>query len=128
MANLITTTELIKSKPKSIFVFSNQCDGTAETNATKVDISGLPGAPTKVKINRIVYTLDGLAVNILFDHTVNDRVITLVGSGSLDLEMKGGIKDPASAGGTGDILFTIGEIAAAATRGYTILLEVEAID
>ena len=128
MANLITSIDLIKSQPKSIFIFSNQCDGTAETDATKVDISTLPGTPTKVKINRIAYTIEGLAVSILFDHSANDRVITLVGSGVLDLEMKGGIPDPASSGGTGDILFTIGEIAAAATRGYTILLEIEAID
>ncbi len=128
MANVITSADLVKSKPKAVFLFTNKCDGTAETNAQKIDISSLPGTPTKVKINRIDYSLAGLVVDILFDHTVNDRVLSLAGSGVLDMTMKGGIPDPGASGGTGDVLFTIGEIAAAAPRGYTIMIEVEAID
>ena len=46
-----------------------------------------------------------MAIKVLFDHTTDDLVAVLDSHGYMDLR-EFGIPDPASAGGTGDILFT----------------------
>jgi len=123
MSDSINTYALVKSSPRSVFLFNNRSDGTGETNVQKIDISDLPGAPTKIKINKIIWSVSGMAVQIMFDHTANDTAIILTGEGELNLCGLGGIVDPASAGGTGDILFST--LNADADDGYSIILEVE---
>ena len=122
MADLVTSQTLFSGTRKLIKSFTSVSDGTGESAVQKVDISGLESAPTRVAINRIWYDIAGMAVKILFDRTVTDEtVLVLAGDGEFDFSSFGGLKDPASAAGTGDILFTT--LNHSANDTYTIILE-----
>jgi len=121
MPNELKTLKVNETPHKSVLVFLNASDGTAESAALKVDISALPGAPTKVKISKMKWSVSGMAVKVYFDHTTDDLVAVLSGDG----EISQPIEDPASAGGTGDILFTT--VGAVANSSYMIEMEVEII-
>lgn len=123
MADSVTSRVLFNGAKRYAAVFSNLSDGTGEAAVAKVDISTLEGAPTKVKIMRVSGNTVGMTVSVLFDHTTDDRVLILNGEFDLDFRPYGGLVDPASAGDTGDILFTT----TGHTSGdsYTIVLDVE---
>lgn len=95
-----------------MFNFEHVDTGEA-TPVQKIDISGLQGAPTTVRIMKIDYSVsNGMSVGILFDHTTDDLVLNLTGSGNMDFRNTNGLPDPASTGGTGDIMFsTVGHAA-----------------
>lgn len=121
MPNELKTIKVNETPHKSVFVFMNASDGTAESAVTKVDISTLPGAPTKVRISKMKWSVSGMVVKVYFDHTTDDLVSVLSGDG----EISQPLEDPASAGGTGDILFTT--IGAVANSSYMIEMEVEVV-
>jgi hypothetical protein len=90
--------------------FTNLSDGTGESGVTKVDISTFncrngQGASYS-KIERIEYNVNGMTVALYWDHTTDDEIAVLGGSGIIDQSADGGRVDPKSAGGTGDILLT----------------------
>jgi len=124
MADTVVVSELVKSNHKSGFVLSNVSDGTGESAVTKVDISTLPGAPERVKISRLCWSItDGMAVSLKFDRVApGTPAIILNGAGSLNLSSLGPIEDLGT-GGTGDIQLTTH--GAVANAGYTIELELE---
>jgi hypothetical protein len=122
MADAVTSQTLFSGSKKVVMAFTNLSDGTGESAVAKVDISGLQGAPTKVKINKVWYNTSGMSVKIAFDHTTDDTVLILQGDGFMDFTSFGGMKDPASAGDTGDIVFTTNGHTAGDT--YSIVLEV----
>lgn len=122
MADAVATRTLASGSKRSAFLFSNLSDGTGETSVQKVDISTLNGAPSKVSILRAMFNISGMTVKVSFDHTTDDDVLYLSGVGEIDLREFGGLKDPASAGGTGDILFST--IGAALNNSYNIMLEI----
>lgn len=122
MADAVTSQTLYSGPRRVVMGFTNLSDGTGESAVTKVDISGLPGAPTAVKINRVWYNTSGMSVTVAFDHTANDTVLVLQGDGHMDFTAFGGMKDPASAGDTGDILFTT--TGHTAGDSYSIVLEI----
>jgi hypothetical protein len=125
----VTTNVLHSGSKRYVAVFTNKSDGTGEAAVQKVDISALVGAPTAVEIERIVYDVTnvedtaatGPSLTILFDHDTDDVVLQLGRAGEFDFREYGGLRDPASDGGTGDILFTFDNPAAG--DGYTVLLE-----
>lgn len=125
MADTVTT-QVIENLPlqrRKTYQFTGVSDGTGEAAVAKIDISGLTGAPTAVKILKIEYSISyAMSIKIGFDHTTDDFVAVLSGQGCLDYTNRGGLKDPGSAGGTGDIIFTT--VGAASTDTYTILLEI----
>lgn len=121
MPNELKTIKVNETPHKSVFVFMNASDGTAESAVTKVDISTLPGSPTKVRISKMNWTVSGMGVKVYFDHTTDDLVAVLSGDG----EICAPLEDPASAGGTGDILFTT--FGAAANSSYMIEMEIEVV-
>jgi hypothetical protein len=127
MADAVSTNVIHNSSKKYIAQFTNLSDGTGESAVQKIDISGLTNqlgaAPTKVKINKINYSISGMSVGILFDHTTDDQVLVLSGSGEKDFTKEGGLADPASSGGTGDILFTT--YGHAANDSYDITMEIQ---
>lgn len=123
MADSVNALTLFSSEKRVVMLFNNVSDGTGETAVAKVDISGLPGVPTKVRINQIEYSTFGMSVSILFDHDTDDRALVVQGDGCRDFRQWGGIHDPASAGGTGDILFTTNGATAGDT--YSILLDLD---
>lgn len=123
MADVVTTKVLHSGTKRHVAVFTNASDGTGEAAVAKVDISGLDGAPTVTAIDRVQYSCSGMAVKVGFDHTADDFVLVLQGDGEIDFSRYGGLTDPASAGGTGDIVFTT--LGATANDSYTILLDLK---
>lgn len=121
MADSVTTQVLFSSPKRYVALFTNVSDGTGEAAVAKVDISALEGAPARVSIRKIKFSTFGMSVSILYDHDADDRVFVANGEGEWCFPDK--IKDPASAGGTGDILFTTNGHTAGDT--YSILLDLE---
>jgi hypothetical protein len=108
----------------------NRSDGTGESGVTKVDISTLlahdGNVCTWTVVDRIEYAISGMTVRLDWDHTTDDELATLAGSGALDWSAVGGNADPKTAGDTGDIkLTTIGH-AAGSTYDITIYFRCKA--
>lgn len=122
MSDTVTSQAIFTGNRRSIYSFTNVSDGSGESAVQKIDISSLPGTPTKVNINQVWWTTSGMGVQILFDHTTDDKGLVLSGFGHLCFNDFGGIPDPASAGGTGDILFTTFDHSPGDT--YSVVLEV----
>jgi hypothetical protein len=118
MADAVAVRVIGETKHHYIIHCTNISDGTGESAVVKADKSTLlaiDGAePASLDIDKVVWCCDGMAVRILFDHTTDDLALALSGSGSIDfrsmdLDLVPGdsrLKDPRSAGATGDILFT----------------------
>jgi len=110
---------------KYVIRLTNASDSTGETGVTKVDISGLTGpngsSPTRTVIEEIEYDVQGFSsVRLYWDHTTDDEIAMLSGTGYKDYRPYGGLVDPGSSGGTGDILLTT--IGATTTSTYSILI------
>lgn len=125
MADAVVAKKLRDGNGRYAFLFGNASDGTGESAVTKVDISSLSGAPTKVRITRLIWACDGLEVKVLFDHDTDDLVAILAAHGDLNENQLGGMIDPASAGGSGDILFTTAGHTSG--DGYTIYMECQKV-
>lgn len=123
MADLVTSQTVFNGSKRTIRAFTSVSDGTGESAVTKVDISTLTGAPTAVRIMKVWYDIVGMSVKVIFDHTTDDTALVLAGQGFLDFSSFGGVPDPASAGATGDVLFTTVNHGVSDT--YTIVLELE---
>lgn len=97
-------------------------DGTGEAAVTKLDISTKLTADgqtcTYTVIDRIEYDVGGMQIRLDWDHDTDDEIVTLSGAGFFDWTYVGGLGDPKSAGGTGDILLT--SIGATAGDSYDI--------
>jgi len=106
MADTVSSNTLFEGDKRAVYHFTNLLDGTGESAVQKVDISALPGAPSYVKIDYVDFVVSGMSVQVLFDHTADDLALVLQGDGKLCFKDVAGFKDPKSAGGTGDILFT----------------------
>jgi len=118
----VTAVQQFAGSRRAIYSFTDVSDGTGESAVKKIDISTLPGNPAAVRIVKAYYNTFGMAVKITTDHTTDDTVMVLQGDGSFDFSFFGGLKDPASAGDTGDILFTT--VGHTASDTYNIVLEV----
>ena len=121
-ADAVTISTQTLGSNRAIIAYTNISDGTGEAAVSKLTIAALQGAPTKVRINKVWWITSGMDVRILFDHTTDDHVMTLSGYGEADFSRFGGIKDPSSAGGTGNILFTT--VGHTAGDSYTVVIEV----
>ena len=127
MADAVTSQTLIDGSKKAVIKFTNISDGSGESAVAKVDVSELFGSPSKVKINKIWYTTDGMAVQMLWDATANVLAYTLAAdqTGCLKFACFGGIINNAGTGVTGDILFTT--VGHTAGDSYSIILEMDKI-
>ena len=113
MADTVTKTTLENTAKRLAVEASIQSDGTGSTDAILVDKSaftGLDGTePGRLVVESIEYQCDGMQVVLEFDHDTDDLIATLAGQGKIDF-CEGvryqGFIDPASAGGTGDIVAT----------------------
>lgn len=108
----------------------NRSDGTGETDVTKIDISTFTtpdGRPcTYIIIDKIVFSCDGMSVRLNWDRTTDDEIATLAGQGELAWMKLGGLVDPRSAGGTGDVLLTTVGHTAGDTYDITICFRCKA--
>ena len=125
MADEVATNVIFNGNRRYAARFTNLCDGTGEAAVKKIDISTLVGpdgsAPTRTAIEWIEYDVQGFtSVRLDWDHTTPDEIAFISGQGLLDFTAYGGMVDPASTGGTGDILLTTA--GNAATNSYTITI------
>ena len=113
MADTVANTVLQNTAKRLVIASTFTIDGTEAANlvlADKSTFTGPNGAePTKFVIEKIEYNLDGFKVLLEFDHDTDDEIATISGQGCLDFSQGGkyqGFIDPASTGGTGDIIAT----------------------
>lgn len=108
MADAVTSQTLVDGPRNVVMKFTNISDGTGESAVLKVDVSGLAGAPTAVRIDRIIAHTSGMSVNILWDATTDVTCFVIGQDASVDMDLTkfGGLKNNAGAGVTGDIRFT----------------------
>ena len=122
MADAVASQTILDSSKKTIMKFTNVSDGTGEAAVKKVDVSALVGAPSTIKIDRIIYSVDGMAVQLLWDATTDVVAFTVGnGTGVLDFTSIGGLHNNAGTGVTGDILFTTNGHSSG--DSYSIILE-----
>lgn len=113
MADTVTNTTLENTRRRLVVQSQVVSDGTGSTDAVLVDKSAFTGPdgtePGKLVVEKIEYSVDGMQVQLEFDHDTDDLIANLAGQGSFDFAEGGrkqGFVDPASAGGTGDIVAT----------------------
>lgn len=126
MVDAVSTNYVFKGTRKVTIKLTNISDGTGESTVTKVDLSTLIGPnglpPTRTVIESIEANIQGFtSVKLYWDHTTNDEMVVL-GSGFnyFNWEDSGGLVDPASSGGTGDIILTTTGASATATYDITL--------
>lgn len=130
MVDTVDVLPLFVGKRRAAYRLTNVSDSTGESAVVKVDISTLTGpvgsACTKTVIEQIEWSIQGFtSVRLFWDHTADDEIAVLSGAGFKDFREFGGLVDPASTGGTGDILLTTAGAAANATYDITITLRLK---
>jgi len=128
MADAVTTNVVFQGSTRYAARFTNISDGTGETNVIKVDISTLTlpnGQPcTSTAIEEIKWDVQGFeAVKISWDHNTDDTAEVCSGQGTVSYQHLGYLFDPASTGGTGDVLFSTIGPTSGATYDITLVLQ-----
>lgn len=127
MADAVTT-NVMQNGANYTAHFTSLSDGTGESAVKKVDLSALAGpdgfTPSSLSVVMAEWTVQGLSsVKIAWDHTSDDTAVILAaGDGKLDFRPFGGLHDPGSTGGTGDILFTVPAGASGGSYSITLTL------
>lgn len=113
MADTVANTTLQNTTRRLVVRSQFTIDGTEAADLVLVDKSAFTGPdgtePTKLVIEKMEWNLNGFSVLVEFEHTIDDAVATLSGTGEIDFTEGGkyqGFVDPASAGTTGDIVGT----------------------
>lgn len=138
MADAVTARVIEDTRTHYVVHLTNISDGTGEAAVVKADKSAIAVAADKgeaasLDIEQVRWSIQGFtSVRLLWDHTTDDVAMVLAGSGyedfrGLDGGVKGkmqtsGLKDPRSAGGTGDLLVTTNGGASGATYDITVWL------
>ena len=126
MADAVTSQTIFDGERMAVMKFTNISDGTGETAVVKVDVSALASSSFQrpcdgVTIERVHYSIGGMAVSILWDATTDVPALVLApGQSTFDFT-KIQLPNDAGSGKTGDICFTT--IGASAGDTYTIVLE-----
>lgn len=121
MADAVSSQTIIDGARNVVMKFTNLSDGTGESAVLKVDVSALSGAPSRVRVDRVHYSVNGMVVTMLWDATTDVRMMELAGDGWFDFRDFGGLTNDGGAGVTGDILFTT--TGHTAGDSYSIVLE-----
>lgn len=134
MADTVDTLDILNGKDWLIRRLTNRSDGTGETNVVKVTkanhINTNGNVPTKLGVGYLWWSIQGFtSVQLNWDHTTPDEIAILAaGNGARLMEGpgmysgQGLLWDPASAGGTGNIILTT--FGAVANATYDILIAV----
>lgn len=131
MADTVDTLVPFSGKRRRVVRFTNISDGTGESTVVKVTKSTLVGpngaAPSKIVVDEIQYSIQGFtSVRLFWDHTADDEIAMLAaGNGYLSHMKDGGLTDPVSAGGTGDIILTTAGNVSGATYDITLSLRLK---
>lgn len=127
MSDTVLVNTLRDTADRAALLLCSSSDGTGETKVSKADISALAMGAAKVRIKKLKWSIEAMAVTLFFDHSTDDTAIIMTGNGELGDECEAGIKDPGSAGGTGDILLSSVVTASTVGKGYTIYMELEKV-
>jgi hypothetical protein len=110
MADTVTSHVLINQAPFYSIRLTNSSDGTGESAVVKVDKSTLTGIdglePIALDLIEAEWTCAGMSVLLLWDHSTDDTILLMSEHGEFCGKDAGPLRDPRSAGGTGDILLT----------------------
>lgn len=113
MADTVANVTLMQTKKYLVVRSKFTIDGTEAADLVLVDKSALTGPdgtePGKLVVEKIEYDLANMIVLLEFEHNTDDPIATLSGQGCIDFTRDGefqGFVDPASTGGTGDIVAT----------------------
>jgi hypothetical protein len=125
MADAVATRVVQNSEDEYVIHLTNISDSTGESAVVKIDkstLTNINGAePARINILSIRWAIQGFTyVKLLWDHTTDDVAMLLNGNGYDDFSAGGGLRDPSSAGGTGDLLLTT--VGATATSTYDITI------
>lgn len=121
MADVVDSVVLESTIQRYIVRLTNVSDATGESAVVKVDKSTLVASnglePRDLIIDEIEWAIQGFtSVRLFWDHTTDDEIAVLpTGSGYRQYWSDGGLKDPRSAGGAGDIVLTTAGAASGAT-------------
>jgi hypothetical protein len=134
MADTVTSQTLKDSASTWAVKLTNISDGTGEAGVVKVSANTLVassgGSTQRLSINKLFWnvargtsSLQDPRVTLTWRGTSNTTIVTLTGSGTLDLttNLQAPLTINAGAGANGDILLTTTGFTASA--GYTIILE-----
>ncbi len=130
MVDTVDTKVISATKRKYAARFYNYSDGTGETTVTKLDIStitGLTGGPVLYTvIDEIKWDVQGFSsVRLWWDHTTDDEIAVLSGQGIVNYHGLGGLVDPQTSGGTGDILLSTAGTTAGSSYDITIVFRLK---
>ena len=134
MADTVTSQTLKDSASTWAVKLTNISDGTGEAGVVKVSANTLiasdGGSTQRLSINKIFWnvargtsSLQDPRVTLAWRGTSNTTIVTLTGSGTLDLttNLQAPLTNNAGAGANGDILLTTTGFTA--SSGYTLILE-----
>ena len=129
MADAVDTLTVFAGKKRQVYRFTNVSDGTGESAVVKIDKSGLVNTqglePAKLIIEEIQWSINGFSsVRLLWDHNTDDEIAVL-GTGQgfrVTMPEHQGMVDPASAGGTGDVLLTTAGAVSGATYDIQVVV------
>ncbi len=125
MADYVKVVKLRDTPDQAAYLLCCTSDGSGESAVQKIDISALAMAALRVRIKKLKWSISGqMTVELLFDHNTDDSAIVMAGDGQLEESAEAPIIDPASAGGTGDILLTSKVTATTVGQGYTVYIEI----
>lgn len=126
MADTVTTQVVQNSKSEYVVHLTGVSDGTGEAAVVKIDKSTLTNVggvePHMISIMSARWAIQGYTyIKILWDHSTDDLALILSGNGYDNFEAAGGLRDPGTSGGTGDVLLTSVGAASGATYDITLV-------
>ncbi len=107
-----TTQVLVSGRNKLNLIVRGEFSVADETDTVVVDKSTLTGpdgtAPGSVRVDEVTWSIGAGFdyIRLEWDHDTDDKIVDLTGQGYLDFRPSGGLNDPRSTGGTGDIVLT----------------------
>jgi hypothetical protein len=131
MADTVDSVVLFSGRNRYAVRLTNISDGTGESAVAKIDKSTLIGPdgtePSKIVIEEIAWSVQGFtSVRLHWDHTTDDEIAVLgAGSDYLDFRSVGGLVDPGSTGGTGDVVLTTAGVASGNTYNITLVVRLK---
>lgn len=135
MADAVDIRILRSGGKRYIIHMTGISDGTGESAVVKVNLSALltvdypPLVPTYSSVDYVQWGIQGFSsVRLFWDHTIDDTIVLMpAGWGVADFFPVGGLVDPRSAGGTGNIILTSAGAVAGATYDITLWTRLKAV-
>ena len=111
MVDTVNSNVLFSDSRRYHIQITNESDGTGESAVAKINKSALSDVngiePKALDLIWVNYQVNGFNYIVLeWDHTTNDEILVLSGNGERDFKSSHSLKDPISAGSTGDVVLT----------------------